>query len=159
MPHSKGFTLIELMVTVAVLAIVITVAAPSFSNLLADNRASALANELQGALQLARSEAIKRRQNVTVCRSNAAQDDCADGTNWANGWLVELANGDILKVWDPASGATITGPTAGISFRSNGLSSSAEQWSVTPPNCSGQQRRTLSVNTTGSTSSTKGSCQ
>lgn len=159
MPYSKGFTLIELMVTIAVLAIVVTVAAPSFSGLLADNRASALANELQGALQLARSEAIKRRETVTVCRSNADQDECADGTNWAGGWLVALADGEVIKVWDPAAGAVIVGPTAGISFRGNGLSSSAEQWSVSPANCTGQQQRTLSVGATGSTSSTKGTCQ
>lgn len=120
MHYSRAFTLIELMVTLAVLAIVISLAAPSFSNMLQENRLSALTNELQGALQLARSEAVKRRVNVAVCRSNADQSDCENGTDWAGGWLM-MANDEVLKVWDPAQGVTVTGPSTGVTFRGNGM--------------------------------------
>ncbi|MCT8124501.1 GspH/FimT family pseudopilin [Alishewanella sp. BS5-314] len=66
----SGFTLIEVMVTVAVLAIVITVAVPSFGNLLAANRLTGQSNEILGALALARNEAIKQNQDIVFCHSN-----------------------------------------------------------------------------------------
>lgn len=156
MHYSRAFTLIELMVTLAVLAVVISLAAPSFSNMLQENRLSALTNDLQGALQLARSEAVKRRSNITICRSNADQDKCENGTNWAGGWLM-MAGNEVLKIWDPVQGVVVTGPNTGIIFRSNGMAS-AQNWTVTHSACSGQQKRTLSVSATGSTTLTKGSC-
>ena len=64
--QAKGFTLIELMVTLAVLAILATVGIPSFQRLAAENRVSAQANATQAALQFARSEALKRRCEVVV---------------------------------------------------------------------------------------------
>jgi len=156
MHYSRAFTLIELMITLAVLAVVVSLVAPSFSNMLQENRLSALTSELQGTLQLARSEAVKRRTNVTVCRSNADQNGCENGTNWASGWLM-MASNQVLKIWDPIQGVVVTGPSTGIAFRSNGMAS-AEVWSVTHSACSGQQKRTLSVNATGSMTLTKGNC-
>lgn len=160
MHYSRAFTLIELMVTISVLAVVIALAAPSFSSMLQESRLSALSTEVQSALQLARSEAVKRRENITVCRSNAAQTACANGTDWATGWLIRRANGDVLKVWDAVQGTVITGPNTGISFRSNGMSSSAaaQSWSVTSSSCSGEQKRTISVNITGSATLSKSAC-
>lgn len=156
MHYSRAFTLIELMVTVAVLAVVISLAAPSFSNMLQENRLSALTNELQGTLQLARSEAVKRRASITVCRSNEDQSACDDGTDWAGGWMM-LDGTEVLKVWDPIQGIVVTGPNTGITFRSNGMAS-AQNWTVTHSACSGEQKRTLTVSATGSTTLTKGSC-
>lgn len=163
MHHSRAFTLIELMVTISVLAVVISLAAPSFSSMLRENRLAALSTEVQGALQLARSEAIKRRESITVCRSNAAQTTCANGTNWGAGWLITRMNGanvEVLKIWDPVQGTVVTGPNTGITFRSSGMSSSAaaQSWSITDSSCSGNQKRTISVNVTGSATLSKGAC-
>jgi prepilin-type N-terminal cleavage/methylation domain-containing protein len=69
---TKGFTLIELMVTLAVLAILATVGIPSFQRLAAEYRVSSQANATQAALQFARSEALKRRGDVVVCQVGAA---------------------------------------------------------------------------------------
>ncbi|MDR8014846.1 GspH/FimT family pseudopilin [Ectopseudomonas guguanensis] len=157
MHYSRAFTLIELMVTLAVLAVVISLAAPSFSNMLQENRLAAMSSELQGALQLARSEAVRRRANVTLCRSNTTQTACSNGTDWATGGWMMIAGTEVLKVWDPIQGAVVTGPNSGIVFRSNGMAS-AQSWTVTHSSCTGQQKRTISVNATGSTTLAKGDC-
>ncbi|HUE90567.1 GspH/FimT family pseudopilin [Pseudomonas sp.] len=155
----KGFTLIELMVALAVLAILLGIAVPSFSSMLRDSRASTLASELQGALQLARSEAIKRRQGVVVCRRKPDESVCQDGTDWAGGWLVQQTGGDVIKVWDSAQGLVVVGPNAGVSYRSNGMASTAGNFSVTPSGCSGQQMQKVTVSVTGSSTLSKDVCQ
>ncbi len=91
---AKGFTLIELMVTVAVAAILLTVGVPSFRATVENNRLTAAANELVGALNLARSEAIKRGVRVTVCKS-ADGATCTTSSDWEKGWIVFVdLNGD-----------------------------------------------------------------
>lgn len=62
----SGFTLIELLVTIAVLSVILTIAVPSFQNMLVSNRLTADFNEVISALNYARSEATKRRQEVSV---------------------------------------------------------------------------------------------
>lgn len=74
-----GFTLIELMVTIAIAAILMGIAIPSFVATISSNRLTTSANELVSALNLARSEAVKRGQQVVVKKT---------GTNWEDGWHV-----------------------------------------------------------------------
>lgn len=157
MRFTRGFTLIELMVTIAVLAIVISIAVPSFSNILRENRTLALTSELQGAIQLARSEAVKRRSNVVLCRRNTAGDACANGTDWANGWLI-LSGTTVIKVWDSAGSMVVAGPNTGLTFKSNGTVVSTVNFAVNASGCSGTQKRTLAVSTIGSTTLDKVSC-
>lgn len=84
----RGFTLIELMVTVAVLAIVLTVAVPSFASLVNGNRLTAQANDILAGLILARTEAIKQNQSMIFCHSaDGATCSAAPATGW-QGWLV-----------------------------------------------------------------------
>lgn len=158
MRAAKGFTLIELMVTLAVLAIILGIAIPSFSSMIRDNRIGSLSLELQGAIQLARSEAVKRRVNVIICRRNAAGNNCENGTDWASGWLVRQAGGDIIKVWDAASAITLTGPNAGVTFRPNGMTTASGNFTVTAAGCTGTQTRTIAVSATGTTQLTKTGC-
>ena len=78
MRSNRGFTLIELMVVCAVVAILVGVAAPSLNHFVQTNRLSNETNSLVSALNLARSEAINLRSPVTVCASNTAGDDSKD---------------------------------------------------------------------------------
>lgn len=83
--RSAGVTLLELVITVAILAIIAVIALPSFNVVIVSNRLSAGANELVGSLQLARSEAIRRGSRVVVCPSSTGAD-CAGA--WSDGWIV-----------------------------------------------------------------------
>ncbi|WP_133716312.1 GspH/FimT family pseudopilin [Methylocaldum gracile] len=86
--HENGFTLIELMVAVAVLAVTLTIGVPSFRDTILNNRITTQINELVADLSLARSEAIKRGVPVTLCRRNSAGNDCDNSAAWTNGWVV-----------------------------------------------------------------------
>ncbi|ENA33281.1 MULTISPECIES: GspH/FimT family pseudopilin [Pseudomonas] len=148
----RGFTLIELMVTVAVLAIVLTIAVPSFSNLIQSSRTNALVNELNGTLQIARSEALKRRKNVIVCRRNEAGTACDNGTDWSNGWLIRQVGGDVIRVWDAQSLTVEADPAAGFTFLPNGAATAGGKLVISPTNCKkNDEKPTVSVTSTGST--------
>lgn len=83
----QGFTLIELMVSVAVLAIVLTVAVPAFGNLVLSNRLNAQANELLSAITYTRSEAIRLNRNIMFCNTTNGTSCNADSGSWSQ-WLV-----------------------------------------------------------------------
>lgn len=109
MKTHRGFTLVELVVTLAVVSIIATSAVPAFINMVRSNRLISQVNDLVAALNFARSEAIKRATNVTICKRNANAQTC--GGNWSNGWLIYtgsyIANPnaeDILLVYDKVSG-------------------------------------------------------
>jgi type IV fimbrial biogenesis protein FimT len=85
--YSSGFTLIELMVTIAIAGILLGVAIPSFTDTIASNRLTTTTNELVTALNLARSEAIKRGVRVTLCKS-ANGSSCTNSGNWLQGWII-----------------------------------------------------------------------
>lgn len=81
----KGFTLVELMVTLAVAAIVVALALPGFQRLMQSNRADAIGNEFATALTLARMEALKQARRVTICASSDGAT-CVGG--WGDGYIV-----------------------------------------------------------------------
>lgn len=118
-----GFTLIELMVTLAVLGILLSIGIPSFQNMVLNNRITAQANQVITALNYARSEAVKRAAPATVCSTNGGAA-CAGSTDWSTGWLV-FADGDgdgtvdageaVLRVWPPLGGGNTL--TAGSHLR------------------------------------------
>jgi type IV fimbrial biogenesis protein FimT len=82
-----GFNMLELMMTIAIAAIVATIGIPSFRYVTNSNRIAGEVNGLLGDLQFARAEAIKEGQNVTVCVSTLGAS--CDGTStWQSGWIV-----------------------------------------------------------------------
>lgn len=97
--RGAGFTIVELMITVAIASILLAIAVPSFNQMIVSGRLAAQANELVGALSLARSEAIKRNANVTLCRAGTVDDDdCVDaGGDW-QAWIVRAnSTGEVVR--------------------------------------------------------------
>ncbi len=174
---ARGFTLIEMMVTIALLAILIALVTPSFRDLLRDNRAAAQANALVGSLMLARSEAIKRNVPVVVCRSNTGTS-CA-GSEWEDGWILwpdtdrdgalDPDDGDgipeageemILQVQEPLEGGFDLGATgAAITYRPDGtIAGAADAFELVPPGGDTDHGRCIEIDATGRPSVTKGAC-
>lgn len=106
----RGFTLIELMVTISIGVILMTMGVPMMRNLIERNAVAGHVNSFVGAVQLARSEAIKRGISVVVCRSANAETSstptcAASGTGWESGWIV-FADRDINDQMNWASGSS-----------------------------------------------------
>lgn len=90
-PPSQGFTLIELMYTLAIAGILFVVAVPMMTSIVRSTRITANANDLVAGIQLARSEAVKRRAIVRLCRTddvNAESPVCGQGAGWQSGWVI-----------------------------------------------------------------------
>jgi len=92
----RGLSLIELLITISIAVILLTVGVPSFIDMIASNTATSYANDLLGDINYARSEAITRGVRVTVCHSN---DSATCSGTWSNGWIV-FANMDTAGTQD-----------------------------------------------------------
>ncbi len=128
--NPPGFTLIELMITLAVAAVLLVLAVPSFRETIAENRLTVANNELVGALNLARLEAVKRGVPVAACAS-ADGATCTIDIYWEVGWIVFTdatgtageADGtdQILRAWPAIDGdVQIEGLSPFVRYVANG---------------------------------------
>lgn len=160
----RGFTLIELMIVLAIIGVILTIALPSFSEISMSTRLKAYANELVSSVYLARSEAIKRNEPMKLCVSTDGAN-CASG-NWNQGWIVlDSSNVVIRRQQALHAGYSVTDTSAGailITFQPSGLSSTAANMKVcrkTPT--AGRQERSVSITATGKprvSTTTTGTC-
>ncbi|RZK98756.1 MAG: prepilin-type N-terminal cleavage/methylation domain-containing protein [Rubrivivax sp.] len=142
--RAKGFTLVELMVTGAILVILLAIGVPQLRNFLDKQRVAADLESLVSSFQLARSEALKRSGTVSICAKTAADTPaCVNGTttDWSNGWLVFIDYGSagaganafdstvdtLLRAEGPIRSGSITLSIAKspITFLATGFASSA----------------------------------
>lgn len=86
---SSGFTLLELMITIAIMSILLVLAVPSFESTIRSNRAATATNELLASISLARTEAIRNARSAGVCTS---VNGTSCGGGWNDGWIVWLDN-------------------------------------------------------------------
>ncbi len=126
--NQSGFTLGELMMTLTVAGVTLALAIPNFQTITRNNRQATSVNQLVSAMHLARSEAVTRNMQVTLCPST---DGAACGDGWENGWIVFPdrdqdrvvdAGEDILSSATPADSLSLeSGEFAdSITFRPNG---------------------------------------
>lgn len=85
---SKGFTLVDLMISITIAFILISIALPNLQALIVRNRLSNITNTFMGALNYVRTEAIRRGQSVTLCKSNDGHACTLGGNRWEMGWIA-----------------------------------------------------------------------
>lgn len=162
---SRGFTLLELLVTLALGGILLSLAVIGLRDFIANNRAATQTNEIVGALQLARNEAVIRSAPVTLCAaSNPAGTACASGTgsiNWSNGWIVFVdsagaagvidAGDTVLRIYPVLkANSTLTADTPFIRYKEDGfLSAGVTTLALRVPQCKLTNNRDIQITAQG----------
>jgi type IV fimbrial biogenesis protein FimT len=138
---STGFTLIELMITLAIAAVLLTVALPSMRTFIENSRIKAASFDVQSALILARSEAIKRNADVTLTSTG--------GANWKSGWTI-TAGGATIQAQDAYTSSAklaISGP-ASLVYKGTGRLS-ATVGAITVSSTGSSRTSTITISLTG----------
>ena len=156
-----GFTLLELMVTLAVLGVLAIIAVPAFNEATLSSKLSSYASSFQASLRVARSEAIKRNATITMCRSSDGTT-CAGSGTWQQGWIVfndadadgTLNGSEIRFVREGALSADyVLSSGAGtyvLTFQGSGMTATGETVTLCRATPSpGSQKRTITVDATG----------
>lgn len=149
----RGFTMIELMVVITVVAVLAAVATPSFSKFLIGQRVKTASFDLASSLLLARSEAIKRNTNVTIAPT--------DASGWVGGWKVTFtaASGTVtLSEQTAYAGLTIAGPASPASVIYTGSSGRPNAGKTTFLVSGADAVRCVTVDLSGTTSTKTGAC-
>lgn len=141
----SGFTLVELMIVIALLAVIAAVAVPGFQRLVENNQVTSTTNRLVGALNFARSEALREGQQVTLQPING---------DWREG-LEVVMDGDALRRFEGSeTRMAISGDS--VTFRGNGLASSSETLRLCGD--SGGNDRRIDVSRGGQVTTTQEDC-
>ena len=161
--RTRGFTLVELMVTIVVLVILVSLAVPSFDSIRLSSRLNSYSTDLVAGSQLARSEAIKRNAQVRLCVSTNGTS-CATTGQWETGWIVISADGVVIqKQPATASGYQMrdSGGLSALLFEATGVGATAANFTICRSSPLGSQERVVKVSATGRSSITRtstGSC-
>lgn len=141
-----GVTLVELLVTLAVALVLVSIAVPAMNVFVAKRATASAADDLAHAMQVARSEALKRSATIAVCAStdpNASSPTCGASTDWAKGWLIfldadqdqDFGNGDVLIEVGQASSSigtlTEASDESSAMFMANGLADGGRSFELT----------------------------
>jgi len=181
MQQARGFTLLELIITMVILVIIAFYAAPSFDRLMRQTTIDSNTTKIRNALNYARSEAVNLGATVTVCSSTNFLD-CNGDEDWESGWMVFIDrdagadfDGDpatnpcvtgmdcLLRQWDPLlNGVALVEihDESSVTYTEQGAVLNAKDFSLqlTVPGCGADELRTLSLNAIGRLEVSTGDC-
>ncbi len=178
MKRENGFTLVELLISIVIVTTLLAMGIPSFKDFLKNNRLVAQSNGLVAALQLARSEAVKRGTDTVICASSN-QTSCTGNGDWDKGWIVfsdidrngtpnvgasaplcEDTEDCMLRTDGALSGKNeISTTAASLRFLPTGLAANGGiALNLTSDNCELNQSRKIQVTLQGHTIVTKQAC-
>jgi len=157
--RDQGFTVIELVIVIFLIAILTSLAAPSFRAMLVNQGIRNAAFDLFAALEFTRSEAIKRSANVNL-KSGPRTD-----STWTSGWRVEDSSANVLRSWTVGTGFTVTEKVGGattITFSKEGRMSvpaSTPKLEIAPSTTlSGVTSKCIQVDLVGRPKTQSGAC-
>lgn len=162
MRKSRGFTLIEVLIVIAIVAVIASFGIPQFNSLMQNGRLSTQVNELQGLMQLARSEAATNRVVTRICGSTD-QTTC-NTNNWEGGAILfrdrdnngSASAAELVRVMPAVTnGNTIRGVTGAISFLADGTLASTAMLRICDTRGADSSRQ-IRLNTAGQSRISKG---
>jgi type IV fimbrial biogenesis protein FimT len=149
--RATGFTMVEMLAVVVILAILAAIAAPNLGMMVRTQRVKSASFDLMASLILARSEAVKRNVAVTITPATGG---------WANGWSIADANGNALRTKSAMSNISISGPTT-VTYSGNGRLSpvgSAPQFGISASDVTAANQFCVKVSSSGAPFSLQGTC-
>ena len=160
--RQNGFTLFELLVALAIAALLVTVGVPNMRAMIMDNRIISEANHFVATINAARSSAVRYQRPAIVCSTSnysAAVPTCSGSTDWSDGWMVWVDKNldaattadEVIVVSPPVSGSvTMTSGSANrFSYDSRGFGTAAADAISFCDDRSGETGRVIRVNAAG----------
>lgn len=151
--HS-GFTLLELLVSVSIALILATVAVPAFSSMIRGNSLSSYASELSTSLLLAKSEATKRSEIVTLTFQA--------GTDWSDGWRINDSTGTLIKQFDGIDAIySASASSSSLGFHNDGTTTTSSEFNIIlkpVSGCTNDLVKVIRISVIGTISVTDGTC-
>ena len=161
MDRHQGFTLLEMLITIVVLGIVLGTAVPYFGQIIQKNRIDVVAYSILDTLQLARTEAVKRKKTILLC---PAKDDtlqeCSSKNDWNHGWIL-MVDAEILKVWQGNPQIDVISTNQQLTFLSSGLINAEHlpaQFTIQATECAVPYTKVINVNRLGAPNMKSGGC-
>lgn len=148
--NERGFTLIELIIVIAVMAILLAAAVPNFTSFVISNRIKSASFDVYASILAARSAAITRNTTITITPTSGT-------TNWAAGWSI-TAGGVTLKTQNAFPGVTMTGPATLVYNSAGRLDAAATPVSLTATNATAQASRCVTIDLSGRPTTAIGVC-
>lgn len=173
----KGFTLVELMLTLSIAAIVMTLAVPNMSIFLAQNQSSQQSHDFIAALQLGLSDAENNTAPVVLCAKNPANNTCINYTTspsltaWNSGWLLFRDNNsdgaytdgtdELIKIQvNPSNLVNIAAISSAITITNAGtISRGTGNYEFSPKKCVSNSRHRIIVTASGQFTTQGIACQ